>query len=67
VTSVEPGSAAAEAGIAPGMIIRTIDGKQIKGLTEYRTVTKSISGEKDVRLLVTREEQNIFIILKSGK
>ncbi|HPP29820.1 MAG TPA: DegQ family serine endoprotease [bacterium] len=67
VLSVEEGSPAEEAGIAQGVIIKEIDGKKIKNLSEYRNVVKNIPRDKNVRVLINRGKQNIFVILKGEK
>ncbi|MCM8762195.1 MAG: PDZ domain-containing protein, partial [Candidatus Omnitrophica bacterium] len=67
VVSVEPGSPAEEAGIVQGVIIKEIDGKKIKNISEYRNVVKNIPPDKNVRVLINRGKQNIFVILKGEK
>jgi len=67
VISVEQDSPAEEAGITQGTIIKEIDGKKIKGISEYRSVIKGIPANKNVRVLIKRGEQSIFVILKGEK
>jgi len=67
VISVEQDSPAEEAGITQGAIIKEIDGKKIKGISEYRSVIKGIPANKNVRVLIKRGEQSIFVILKGEK
>ncbi|MCM8760136.1 MAG: Do family serine endopeptidase [Candidatus Omnitrophica bacterium] len=67
VVDVEPGSPAEEAGIVEGVIIKEIDGKKIMNISEYRSVIKNIPSDKNVRVLISKGKQNIFVILKGGK
>ena len=67
VISVEQGSPAAEAGISSGIIIKKIDGKDVRNISAYRNLVKLTPAEKNVRLLIKRGEQSISVILKSGK
>jgi serine protease Do len=67
VISVEPGSPAAEAGISAGILIKKIDGKDVKNLSTYRNLINSMPSEKNVRLLIKRGEQSMSVIIKSGK
>ncbi|MCM8830408.1 MAG: Do family serine endopeptidase, partial [Candidatus Omnitrophica bacterium] len=67
VVAVEPGSPAEEAGIVQGVIIKEIDGKKIKNISEYRSIIKNIPPDKNVRVLISKGKQNIFVILKGGK
>jgi len=67
VTSVESGSAAEEAGITPGIVIKTINGKTVKGMQDYAALVKNIPSGNSVRLLVKLGEQSRFVIIKGGK
>jgi len=67
VISVEPGSPAAEAGISAGIVIKKIDGKDVKNLSTYKNLINSMPSEKNVRLLIKRGEQSMSVIIKSGK
>jgi serine protease Do len=67
VISVEPGSPAEDANISSGTLIKAIDGKKIKDVSDYSKVTKNIPAEKDVRLLVKQGNLVRFVILKGEK
>ena len=49
VTAVEPGSAAATAGIGPGMLIQEVNRARVDDIGEFK---KAVSGKKSVLLLV---------------
>ncbi len=67
VTGVEPGSAADEAGISAGTIILAIEGRNIKGLSDYNEVIKKLPADKDVRLRVKQGTTIRVLLLKGGK
>ncbi len=67
VTFVEPGSPAGDAGISAGVLIKKIDGKDVKNLAGYGNLIKALPADKSVRLLIKRGEQSMSVILKSGK
>lgn len=67
VISVETGSPAEEAGITEGTVIKEIDGKRIKNISEYTNVVKDIPKDRSVRILIKKAEQNMFVILKGEK
>ncbi len=55
VTSVEPNSEASRAGVEPGMILQTIDGKPVKDcLAEARARVAGSSSDRAVRLRIYR-------------
>lgn len=49
MTAVEPGSAAATAGIGPGMLIQEVNRARVDDIGEFK---KAVSGKKSVLLLV---------------
>jgi serine protease Do len=61
---VVPGSAADDAGLQPGDIIREINRKPIRNLSDYRTATEGAGGEKNVLFLIQRENNTIFLALR---
>jgi serine protease Do len=67
IIAVEPGSRAEEAGLTAGLLIKMLDGKTIKTLSEYNSMVKNIPAEKNVRLLIKQGEQSRFVILKGEK
>lgn len=52
VTSVEPGSAAAEAGIQPGMVILRANGRRINATSDLTAAIANAKSGDDVRLIV---------------
>lgn len=67
VTAVVPDSVADEAGLQPGDIIREIDRKPIRNLSDYRTATEGAAREKSVLFLIQREDNTIFLALRREK
>lgn len=64
VTTVEPGSAADEAGIRRGDVILEVDRKSIKNVDEYKKAIAGIRKGKGVLFLVRRGESTLFLALK---
>ncbi|MDD3928008.1 MAG: Do family serine endopeptidase [bacterium] len=61
ITAVEPDSKAAELGLRPGMLIETVDRKQVKSADDFR---KAVSAAKDQILLLVRQgSSKLFVIL----
>ncbi|MCX8082868.1 MAG: DegQ family serine endoprotease [bacterium] len=67
VMDVTPGSPAEEAGIIQGVIIKEIEGKKIKNVLDYKNIIKNIPKDKNVRVLMKKEKQSIFVVLKGEK
>jgi len=65
VTGVEPASPAAEAGIAPGDIVREVDRKEVHSVDEFRDALRT-SERTNLLLLVQRGEATSFQLLKKG-
>jgi len=63
ITSVEPGSAAEEAGLEQGDIIVEINRKLIHDLSEYKTAVAAQKGKR-ILFLVRRGENTMFLTLK---
>ena len=64
VTGVEEESAAADAGIARGDIIKEINRVPVKGLSDYKKALKSATGNT-VLLLVKRGDSTLFVTIKT--
>jgi serine protease Do len=66
ITSVEPQSPAAEAGLRQGDVILEMNRKPVRSLSDFQ---KAIEGDKDknVLFLVRRGENNLFLALKRNK
>ncbi len=67
VGQVEAGSAADEAGIQRGDVIREINGQAIRKLTDYQGVLAKLKKDEIVRLLVRRGERNLYLTLRAAK
>lgn len=67
VTAVVPGSSADEAGLQAGDIIREINRKPVRDLSDYRKTTKSAARDKSILFLIQREDNTIFFALKKDK
>ena len=63
ITSVEPGSAAEEAGLEQGDIIIEVNRKRIHDLSEYKTAVAAQKGKR-ILFLVRRGENTMFLTLK---
>lgn len=64
VSTVEPGSAADEAGLRRGDVIVEIDRKPIRNLEEYKKTLASMRKGRGVLFLVRRGESTLFLALK---
>jgi len=64
ITSVEPGSAADEAGLEQGDIIVEVDRKPIHDVSEYQKAVMAAQKGKRILLLVRRGENAVFLTLK---
>jgi serine protease Do len=64
ISGVEPGSAAAEAGLLGGDIIKEIDRQAIKNLNDYNQALKKAKESKSVLLLIQRGSGTLYVVLK---
>jgi serine protease Do len=64
VTGVKSGSAAGEAGILPGDIIREIGGQAISSLAEYDKAIRSFKKGDVARFLLRRGDGNYFLAIR---
>jgi serine protease Do len=64
VTEVKPGSAADEAGISAGDIIRQINTTPVKNTKEYAKLVSSLKKGATVPFLVRRGDSSLFVALK---
>jgi serine protease Do len=67
VTSVEPDSAAAMAGIEPGNLIQEVNRKPVENTKEFNAAMKEAIREGKVMLRVRTENGSVFIILTLPK
>jgi serine protease Do len=61
ITAVAPDSLGEEAGLQPGDVIREIDRKPIRNLSDYKTATEGVAREKSVLFLIQREDETVFL------
>ncbi len=64
ITAVAPDSLSEEAGLQPGDIIREIDRKPIRDLSDYKNIMASAVQQKGVLFLIQREDNTIFLALR---
>jgi serine protease Do len=64
ITAVAPDSVGDEAGLEPGDIIREIDHKPIRNLSDYKKIMASIAQDKSILFLVQREDNTVFLALR---
>jgi serine protease Do len=67
VTAVVAGSPADEAGLQPSDIIREINRKPIRNLSDYKKAAEGAARDKSVLFLVQREDKTIFLALRKDK
>ena len=67
ITAVAPNSLADEAGLQPGDIIREINRKPIHNLSDFRKSMQSAAQGKSVLFLVQRQDNTIFLALRTEK
>ncbi len=67
VSQVEPGSAADEAGIQRGDIIREVNGQNIQNIGDYRSAVAKVKKGDLVRLLIKRGERNLYLTMRGAK
>jgi serine protease Do len=64
VATVQPGSAADEAGLRAGDVITQVDRRPVKNLAEYNREISRTAKNKSVLFLVRRGESSVFLALK---
>ena len=67
VASVEPGSAADDAGLRRGDVIVEVNQKPVKDVASYRKAVEGAGKGKSLLFLVRRGDNTIFLALKPGK
>ncbi|MBX3414679.1 MAG: Do family serine endopeptidase [Pirellulales bacterium] len=67
VTNVTPGSAAAEVGIEPGMVIGEVNRTAVHSLDHFRTAVKANDNRDEVLLLVRTQGGSRFVVLKQAR
>ena len=65
VTSVEPGSAAAEAGLRRGDVIEKVGSTQVSSTDEFAAAVGEVSVDKGIAVLIRRGPGSQFVVLKA--
>ena len=63
VTDVEPGSPAADAGIQAGDVIKSVNQKPVKDVSDFVKKVKNVRGQESILLLVQRGKNNLYAAL----
>ncbi|MBM4263865.1 MAG: DegQ family serine endoprotease [Deltaproteobacteria bacterium] len=64
ITSVEPGSAAEEAGMRRGDVISEIAKRPVRSMADYKAAIEKNENSRSLLFLVKRGETNLFLALK---
>jgi len=67
ITHVEPKSAAAEAGLAPGDVITKVEKQEIGSAQDVRDALEKVGPGKDIRLYVVSREGSRFVLITPKK
>jgi serine protease Do len=67
VTAIKPSSPADKAGLHPGDVILEVNGKQMANLQAFRTATEQVSKAAILRLLIKRQDSELYVALKTGE
>jgi serine protease Do len=65
IVAVEPGSLAAEAGLAPSMVISRVGQTPVKNVEQFREAMKHASLQKGVLLLVHSHTGSAFVVIEA--
>jgi serine protease Do len=66
VMQVRPNGIGAQAGLSPGDLVVSVDGKLIKDAEEFRAAVKKADLEKGARVVVETQGMERFVFLKKG-
>ena len=66
ITSVEPGSPAAEGGLRPGDLIQEVNRHKIQNMRDYNQAVKEPKKDETLLLLVKRGKNTMYVALKAG-
>ncbi len=64
VTAIKPASPAEEAGLHPGDVILEVNGKSTANLPAFRAATEQVSKAAILRLLIKRQDNELYVALK---
>ncbi|HWO43066.1 MAG TPA: DegQ family serine endoprotease [Candidatus Eisenbacteria bacterium] len=67
VTAVEPGSAAATAGLRRGDVILQVNRKDIANVQEFQSAVSEAKPGSNLLVLIRRGEANLFVVLAPGE
>ncbi len=67
VTDVEPDSAAAEAGIRRGDVIKRVNGKEVTSIDSVRSALTAPNNGKPALVMVSRQGANLFLALSQAR
>lgn len=66
ISSVEPGSPAAEGGLRPGDLIQEVNRHKIQNMRDYNQAVKEPKKDETLLLLVKRGKNTMYVALKAG-
>ncbi|HYA03739.1 MAG TPA: PDZ domain-containing protein, partial [Syntrophobacteria bacterium] len=66
ITGVDPGSAADDAGLRRGDLIKEMDHKPVQTVDDYRRQVKKVKQGESILLLIKRGTQTFFVTVKKG-
>jgi serine protease Do len=66
VLAVEPGSAAATAGLRAGDVVLMLNGEQVSDAAGFREIASDLPADRSVPVLVQRENGPVFLALKAA-
>lgn len=67
IIGVEPGSAAYEAKLRPGDLIKEINRQKIQNLRDYNQVVSDTKKDESLLILVKREDHTFYVVLNPSK
>jgi serine protease Do len=67
VTAVKPGSAAASAGMQPGMVVKEVNRQAVKSASEFEAAVKATKDGDSLLLLVQLQGQTRYVVLQQTK
>ncbi len=67
ITSVKPGSPAAEAGLARGDVILEVAQKPVKSVAQFKRMAARLKPGEGLLLLIQRREGTLFVVIKRPK
>jgi len=65
VTSVQPQSPAAEAGVRRGDVILEVNRKRVNSVSAFQSLTNQVKGGENILFLLRRGNDSLFLALKA--